>query len=283
MEKLKSVFSPGSKADDDVLYGEGKSNNLGQVAGEGSHFGHSRTTDPSASTTGSATAPPDSTTTSISKSAATDTATPGTVPGAYPQSPPSDATKAAQLASKPHDQETRGISSSNTQDPTGTTAGLAASRADASHQKETLPDRTVGATGNPASQTGSELPIYDQYASDAKGTSGHPEQHTATTGTSYSNPYSSNTVDPRVDPSAKQTHKDHHIGRDVGFGGATAGAAVYEGDKLHEKHEPATQSSVQPSQSSMSNILHVKVSDINPSSFSEQFSRLWNSWWCQTS
>ena len=271
MEKLKSVFSPGSKADDDVLYGEGGSNNLGKVAGEGSHFGHSRTTDPSESTTGSANAPADSTTTGVSKPGATNTGNSGMVTGSDIQSPSTDATKAAQLASKPHDQETQRIPSSNTQDPKGTTAALAASRADASHQKDTLPDRTVGATGNTVSQAGSEHPIFDQFASGAKDESAHPQQHTAksaadtaaSTSTGYSNPYSSHAVDPRVDPSARQAPKDHHIERDVGLGGATAGAAVYEGNKLHGQHKPTTQSSVQPSQSSMFLILCMIMSITN--------------------
>ena len=271
MEKLKSVFSPGSKADDDVLYGEGNSNNLGKVAGEGSHFGHSRTTDPSEGTTGSANAPTDTTTTRISTPGAANIGTSGIVTRSDVQSPSTDATKAAQLASKPHDQETQGVSSSNTQDPKVTTAALAASRADASHQKDTLPDRTVGATGTSVSKAGSEHPIFDQFASGAKGTSAHPQQHTAqsaadtaaSTSTGYSNPYSSHSVDPRVDPSAHRAPKDHHIGRDVGLGGATAGAAVYEGNKLHEQHKPTAQSSDQPKQSSMSLIFCVVMSITN--------------------
>ena len=44
MEKIKAILNPGAKADDEILYDTGESNNLGKQTGEGTHFGHSRTT-----------------------------------------------------------------------------------------------------------------------------------------------------------------------------------------------------------------------------------------------
>ncbi|KAI9877958.1 MAG: hypothetical protein M1830_002365 [Pleopsidium flavum] len=58
MEKLKNIINPGSKKDDEVMYGSGQSSdpvhsaNTGGVSGQGSHFGSSqRGTDPLSSST----------------------------------------------------------------------------------------------------------------------------------------------------------------------------------------------------------------------------------------
>lgn len=46
MDKIKAILNPGAKVDDDVLYDTKDSDNLGKHTGEGTHFGHSRTTHP---------------------------------------------------------------------------------------------------------------------------------------------------------------------------------------------------------------------------------------------
>ena len=249
MDKLKSVFSPGSKEDDSVLYGDGNSSNLGKVTGEGTHFGHSRTTDPSESSSPSARGTAENATIDASKAATSNTPTSSTATEPTEQTPSSDATKAAQLASKQQPQETQEISSYDDPDQKGTNADFAASRADAGHQKDT----PSGATGS-SDQTRSGLPIDNEFALSPNSTSGQPQSQTGTTApnsTSYSSPYSTHSIDPRVDPSASHTQKEHQVGRDFPLGGATAGAAAYEGDKLQEHGRPADQPLNQPGELGM--------------------------------
>ena len=270
MDKIKSVFSPGSKADDNVLYGDGNSENLGKVAGEGSHFGHSRTTEPSV-TTGSAAptagnAPAGTSALDTSRTAALNTGTGPTTLGSDTQTPSPDATRAAQLAAKSQTHDSQTTVPSNTHDARDATAGLAASRADTSRQTQNLPDRTAG-------QTQTSHPIYDQFSGTSSGTSGHPQAQSAAasaagaaapSSTYASSPYSSHAVDPRVDPQSKTPQK-HHVGRDAALGAGAVGAAgtaAYGGDKLHGEHEQrSTQPTAGAHQADNSPAVHANQND----------------------
>ena len=245
MDKLKAVFSPGSKADDSVLYGDGNADNMGKVTGEGSHFGHSRTTEPSATTAGSGptgtSGPADTSAIDTSKPAASNTGAGIATLSSDQQKPSIDATTAAQLASKPQAQEATTVAPSSTQDTKDTTASLAASRAENSRQTQDLPDRTAGAgSGDPSH------PIYDEFTTGPPGSTSHPQARaaassaagtTAPTSTSSANPYSSRAIDPRIDPAGSAPQKEHHVGRDAALGTAATGAAAHGGDKIHQEHE----------------------------------------------
>ncbi len=78
----------------------------------------------------------------------------------------------------------------------------------------------------------------------------HGHHHpSGTTASGYENPYSRSTVDPRVDTTPRtgttgtgldsQTGTGHHYGRDAGLVGA-GGAAAYEAEKHHDRHDPTT-------------------------------------------
>lgn len=136
MDKLKAVFSPGSKADDEVMYGEGDSSNMGKMTGQGTHFGHSRTTDPSEDVTAPQGGLEGSEITNIRL--ASTTAIKGGVPGstqdASDKTPSSDATKAAKLATI--FSASGNTSSTGEKNPESQTAELASSRAGQTHQGE---------------------------------------------------------------------------------------------------------------------------------------------------
>lgn len=240
MDKIKSVFSPGSKADDDVLYGDGNNSNLSNVAGQGSHFGHSRTTDPvEGGSTGATNAPAGRTGIGSSNMGTSSAGTGATSLGSNTQTSPSDALRAAQVATKPQAHDYQQTASSIRQDPRGTTSGLAASRANAPLTQQNMPDRTAGTTGGAANQA----PIHNEF-----GSTFDQSQGTAGTGSSLGarNPYSSRSIDPRIDPTASSAKQDHDIGRDAALGTAATGTA-YKGDRLHREHQQTQQPTGQSS------------------------------------
>ena len=234
MEKIKAILNPGAKADDDVLYGQGTTDNTGKVAGEGSHFGHSRTT---AGTTGSESAGgPDVANAAGCErdvnDASSTTATKGGIPGA---------TQPATHTESPNAAAATASEGAVPGDRYGSTKALASSRAGKGPQDNLQPDENSGSVLGGGNQ--------DYVAAKDAGGSSIDNRHgpsgTQTTpltgGTSRpqdtissSNPYSSAPIDPRVDPSRSSTGKDHHIARDAALGGTAAGAG-YAAKKHHDE------------------------------------------------
>ena len=243
MDRIKSVFNPGAKADNEILYGQGTPDNTGKLAGEGNHFGHSRTTvDPAGNTTGTtglgSTAEPGVANTPSGfegdvNDASSTTATRGGIPGTT-----QPATHTGH--SNPFTSSSEGAHGSSTTAPGHRHEGiqaLASSRAEKGPQDTLQPDQHSSSaiaedrghnTTGIASTTGSSMNNRQDLG--GAGSGSYP-QNTL----SSSNPYSSSAIDPRVDANRSSAGRDHHVGRDAALGGTTAAGAGYAAEKYHEK------------------------------------------------
>ena len=249
MEKIKAILNPGAKADDDILYGQGSPDNTGKVGGEGSHFGHSRTTAEGGSTatntTGlGSTADPGVANTASGfdkdiNDASSTTATKGGIPGTTQPATHTENPSAASTASE----GTYGSSAATPRDRHEDVKALASSRGEKGPQDTLQPDqhsssalteesRDLGAIGT-AATTGSSIDNRQGLGttSDIGHVTGSDSQPQDIT--SASNPYSSSPLDPRVDSSRSSAGKDHHVARDAALGGTAAGAG-YAAKKHHD-------------------------------------------------